>query len=482
MSRADAGPLVALAACVAGVLAGEHLRAGSAPFALVAGAGGLGAAPFVRGRPRIAVAAIALALLGVAVMARALDGQRNSPLAAAVATRDVTTLHGVLTSDPDGSQFVATVLARVDAGATHRTVLASGSGADAMRLRMLQAGDRVRLTGRLGGLQPTNTDERAQWRHAVARLDDARVATLAPPTGLLAIADGLRNVVLRGTTSLAPTQRALVAGFLLGDTRGLPGDIEAAYRDSGLTHLLAVSGENVAFVLALTGPLLRRLSLAGRTGVALTVILVFATMTRFEPSVLRASTMAAIALLAAFTGRPASRGRVLAFAVIVLLLVDPFLVHSVGFLLSCGASAGIAFAEPAIARHLPGPGFVREPLAVSIAAQLGVLPVLLVAFGTFPLVTPLSNLCAAPAAEALGVYGFVASTIAGVVPRLGPMLQQPTALLVTWVTDVARAGAAVPLQLDRRASLACVSIAGGVASIACLRARRRAAVPDASPR
>ncbi len=205
-------------------------------------------------------------------------------------------------------------------------------------------------------------------------------------------------------------------------------------------------------------------------------------MTRFEPSVLRASAMAAIVLFAAFAGRPASRGRVLVFAVIGLLVVDPFLVHSVGFWLSCGASAGIAFAEPVVARRLPGPRFVREPLAVSIAAQLGVLPVLLVAFGTFPLVTPLANLFAAPAAEVLGVYGFVASAVSGIAPHLGPMLQQPTALLVDWVTVVARAGAAVPFVLDRRAALACVSVAAAVASIACVRARRSAAVPDASPR
>lgn len=482
MTRADAGPLVALAALVGGIVAGEHLGTGVAPTALVVGAGALAAASFTRDRARLAVAAAALALLGVAVMARALDDQRNHPFAAAVASREVVTVHGILTSDPDGSRFVATALVRLDVGTLDRIILVSASAADAMRLRVLQAGDRVGLTGRLSVLRHTNADERARWRHAVARLDQARVDTVAVPAGLFAVADRFRNVVLRGTSALAPTQRALVAGFLLGDTRGLPADVESAYRDSGLTHLLAVSGENVAFVLALAGPLLRRLSLAARTGVALTVILVFATMTRYEPSVLRASAMASIALLAAFTGRPATRGRVLAFAVILLLVADPFLVHSVGFLLSCGASAGIAFAEPAVARHLPGPAFVREPLAVSIAAQLGVLPVLLVTFGAFPLVTPLANLFAAPAAELLGVYGFVASAIAGVAPRLGPMLQQPTALLVSWVTVVARAGAAVPLQLDRRASLACVSIGAGVASVACLRARRRAAVSDASPR
>jgi len=279
---------------------------------------------------------------------------------------------------------------------------------------------------------------------------------------------------------LAPTPRALTAGFLLGDTRNLPPDVVTVYRDAGLSHLLAVSGENVAFVLALFGPLLRRLPLGARTLLAAIVILVFATMTRFEPSVLRASAMAALALLGALAGRPASRVRVLALAVIVLLTCDPFLLHSVAFLLSCGASAGIALFEPAIARRLPGPRLVREPLAVSLAAQIGVLPVLLVAFGEFPLVTPIANLLAAPAAELLGVYGMLASAVAGVVPTLGPLLQEPTALLVAWITLVARGGAAVPLRLGARGALAALAILAAAASLRCLRAGRP--VPDAAPR
>ena len=88
-------------------------------------------------------------------------------------------------------------------------------------------------------------------------------------------------------------------------------------------------------------------------------------------------------------------------------------------------------------RVFPVPASLREPLAVSLAAQLGVLPVLVFAFGDFPLVTPFANLVAAPAAEGLGVYGLVASAVAGMAPRLGPLLQQPTAVLVTWVTTVA---------------------------------------------
>jgi competence protein ComEC len=291
------------------------------------------------------------------------------------------------------------------------------------------------------------------------------------------MADAIRSVILRGTRSLAPTTRALVAGFLLGDTRDIPAPVIDDYRASGLSHLLAVSGENVAFVMALAAPLLRRLRLGTRTATALAIVLVFAAMTRFEPSVLRASAMAAIALLATLSGRPASSLRVLVYAVITLLLVDPFLLHSVAFALSCGASAGIALLSRPIGTRLPGPRWVREPLAVSIAAQLGVLPVLLWVFGTFPLITPVSNLVAAPAAELLGVYGFFASAVGGLAPALGPLLQQPTALLVAWITTVARAGAAVPFAIDGRGALGLVSIVAAGASVACIRVRRRA-VPD----
>jgi competence protein ComEC len=485
VSRLDIAPLAGLAALIVGVLGAEHTAVAPARATLLlpVGVAALVGAWFVLGPARAILAAVALASLGLGLMTRALDGQRNSPLSGAIDARHEVTLDGMVTSDPSGPPFVVSALARVDLkGRRQRVLLITAGGDAASRVRPLQAGDRVTLTGRLRPLRDGAFDDRARWRHAVARLDAVHLAALAPPSGLYALADGLRNVVTRGTRVLAPTDRALVGGFLLGDTRAVPGDVADDYRDAGLSHLLVVSGGNVAFVLALVGPVLRRLPLGGRTLLALVVVLVFATMTRFEPSVLRASVMAAVALLATLAGRPASRVRVLAYAVIVLLLVDPFLVHSVGFLLSCGASAGIAAAEPWIARHLPGPRVCTEPLAVSVAAQIGVLPVLLIAFDDVAVVTPLTNLLAAPAAEALGVYGFVASAIAGLEPRLGTLVHQPTALLVRWVTVVARAGASFPIHLDRRGAIGCAVIIALVASIACARARPTVAVSKPSPR
>ena len=471
--------MFAVAGAIVGIIAAERSGGSPAIAALVSGAAALGAAWFMHPPGRTALAAVACALLGFAAMGRALDGQAHSPLRAAINARSTMTVHGTVVSDPTGPAYEADVLVRVDVGgARHRTLLVRATGTEVSTLRVVEAGDRVVLRGRLAPLGSGSFDTRARWRHAVGRLDHVELVSLAGPRGLFAAANGTRALILRGTEPLAPTSRALVAGFLLGDTRAIPLPVIDAYRDAGLSHLLAVSGENVAFVMALAAPVLRRLRLGPRTACALAIIAVFAAMTRFEPSVLRAAAMAAIALLAMLGGRPVSGLRVLGYAVIALLVCDPFLVHSVAFALSCGASAGIACLSRPVGARLRGPRWLREPLAVSVAAQVGVLPVLLFVFGSFPLITPVANLLAAPAAEVLGVYGCFASIATGVVPRAG-FLQQPTALLVAWITTVARGAAAVPFVLDRRGAPAAVALVAAGASIACLRAdgaegRRRA--------
>jgi len=462
----DRGVLVALAATVGGILAGEHAGPAPATATLFVGLLALAAAWFVDARARVAIAAVALALIGVAQTQRALDGQAHSPLTGAMARRELVTVPGVLADDPQSGRFDTDALVRVGVAGGHRTLLAVATGDDAHRLRVLEASDRVVLTGRLGPLHPDRFDGRARRRHAIARLDGAQVLALRPAVGVFRVANDLRALVLRGTAPLPPTPRALLAGFLLGDTRSVPDPVVADYRQSGLSHLLAVSGENVAFTLALFGPVLRRVRLGARTIVAIVIVLLFATMTRFEPSVLRASALAVIALTASFVGRPASGLRALALAVIALLAIDPFLLHSVAFWLSCGASAGIALLAGAIRARLRGPEWIRGPLSVSLAAQVGVTPVLLATFGKVPVVTPLANLLAAPAAEAVGVYGMLASAVGGIAPPLAPVLQQPTAVLIAWISAVAHAGAAVGLDLDRRTAWLALA---GLASAACLR-------------
>ena len=120
--------------------------------------------------------------------------------------------------------------------------------------------------------------------------------------------------------------------------------------------------------------------------------------------------------------------------------------------------------------------WLRSPLAVSIAAQVGVTPVLLATFGTVPVVTPVANLLAAPAAEAVGVYGMLASAVGGLVPPLAPVLQQPSALLISWVTAVAAAGASIGLNLDRRTAWLLLAIGCAAAAAARVHRARTVAV------
>lgn len=466
---------------VVGARLGEQLGPGPAIALLVSGLLGAIAALFLPRRPaRLALAVAAVAVLATASTQRALDGQAHSPLTALRDARAAATITATLTDDPDGGQYNASVLARVSrvggrsAGA--RTVLVSAGGDAAGKLRLLESGDEVEVSG---WLQPlSGYDERLRWRHAVASFDAVELRTFDPARSPLhRTANFLRARVLAGGRHLAPTERALMAGFLLGDTRELPRDVEEQFRASGLTHLLAVSGANVAFVLALVRPLLRRLPLRAQLVAGLTVLVVFGTMTRWEPSVLRACAMAACSMAALYLGRPTAGIRVLALAVVVLVLADPFLVHSIGFLLSCGASAGIAVLAPAITARVPGPHWLREPLGVTLAAQIGVAPVLIPVFGSVPLAALPANLVAGPIAGPLTVLGLATGVAGGVVeswwPGLAALLQAPTALLARAMLGVAAFFSRLPVDVDGRAAWAIIAGASLLGAAKLWSGRRR---------
>jgi len=191
--------------------------------------------------------------------------------------------------------------------------------------------------------------------------------------------------------------------------------------------------------------------------------------------------MSAIALVAGHLGRPTVGLRVLLLAATALLLVDPFLLHSVGFLLSCGASLGIVLWSQGIAARLRGPQWLRDLLGVTAAAQLGVLPVLVPVFGSVPLVALPANLVAVPLAEPLTMWGIVAGfldTVLGPVSPVVPrVLAVPSAALLHALLAVAEVAATVPVALDA----AGVAALGAVGALAAALYRARSLRRDARP-
>ncbi|MEO6629204.1 MAG: ComEC/Rec2 family competence protein, partial [Aquihabitans sp.] len=187
-----------------------------------------------------------------------------------------------LLSDPQDTPFGV----KADVRYGHRRVELQATGGSAGTVGRALAGERLEVQGRLRPPPPASP-----WlvpRHVVGRL----AVTTAEPVDAGAVpwqaANRFRRLLARGAEVLPETSRGLYGGFVLGDDRGQPVWVVDDFRAAGLTHLLVVSGSNVAYLLVLASPFTRRLSLGGRWAVTLGVIGAFALVTRFEPSVLRA--------------------------------------------------------------------------------------------------------------------------------------------------------------------------------------------------
>lgn len=305
-------------------------------------------------------------------------------------------------------------------------------------LRDLRMGDRVRLRATTAPL----TGAPVGWvrsRHLAGRL---RVTDIEPTGGTPAwftAANALLGRLERGAGSFSDAHRSLYLGLVVGDDRGQSELTRHRFRVAGLTHLLAVSGQNVAFLLAVLAPLRRRLGARARLGAGLAVVVSFVVLTRAEPSVLRAATMAALALWATSAGRRAPGLRVVSVATVLLLLADPMLIHSVGFQLSMAATLALVVLARPLHERLPGPDWLRLPLSVTLSAQAGALPVMAAHFGTTSLVAVPANLLAEPAAGAVMMTGLTSGVAAGLLrSEVAAVVQWPTRALVWWVDSVAR--------------------------------------------
>jgi len=481
---------LALVAQVAGVEVGVRLgAAGGIRLLLVAGVVVVVAA-VGGGRYREVLMLPAVLLVAAGLTQRSLTGLERVGLPGALREGRDTPVRLTLVEDPVALRFSARVLARLDAWSpasggwrpVGRRVALGATGPLGARLALTAAGDRLEGTGRFGPLRPW--ERHLRWRHAAGHLELVDLRDLAGPSSVwMRTANRLRDAVLAGVRHLPGATRGLVAGLVLGDTRELPDRLVVAFREAGLSHLLVVSGSNVALVLAVVAPFLAPLGLWGRCVGGLGTVLLFGTMTRWEPSVTRAVAMAAVTLLAGAIGRPQATLRVLVLAVGALLAVDPLLVRSLGFRLSVAATAGIAgLAGPlraGLAARVPAPGWVHTGIATSMAAHLGAAPVLLGTFGRVPLGSVPANVLAAPLVGPLTVCGLVTGVVGGWVgPGLGRAVVVPTALLAGGLLTVARVAARVSMPVGPGPWLA----AGALLLLGAARGRARRAERAAAGR
>ena len=221
----------------------------------------------------------------------------------------------------------------------------------------------------------------------------------------------------------------------------MPEELSDAFRTSGLTHLLAVSGTNLTLVVGSLLLLARWVGVRARGLVVVGVlgVLGFVLLARPEPSVLRAAVMGTVALLGMGTHGRRRGPRALGAAVLLLLLVDPWLAISPGFALSALATPGILWFAPGWRDRLDRwlPRWVAEAIAVPLAAQLACTPLVAAISGQVSLVAVVANLLAAPAVGPATVLGLRAACSGWCRGRSASWSPLPAAWCAAWIITVA---------------------------------------------
>jgi len=324
------------------------------------------------------------------------------------------------------------------------------------RYPAIEPGNRVTVDG---SVQPPPSGPYADYLRRIGvdgtltsrSLAIAPVAGQAPPS-----LERLRRAAGDALAMAMPEPEAgLAAGIVIGLRDRVDRDLAADFTTVGASHVVAISGWNIAIVAATVAALAGRFSRRRRSLVLVVAIVAYVLVAGASASVVRAAAMAAVVLLARETGRAGRATAALGWAAAILLVADPDLVLDPGFQLSSLATAGIlAWANPlqaALGRAWSGrlPGWLGESLAVSLAAQAATLPVVLVVFGRLAIISPAINLLIVPLvapAMALAMIALVGGAVAvvGGPALVATLAGLPAWALLTAMCTIVRAGAALP--------------------------------------
>ena len=330
----------------------------------------------------------------------------------------------------------------------------------------------LELVARLEAPEPGRDgsfDEEAYLRrrgmHVVLRASRYRV--VGRRGGVAGLGDRLRAGL---SSSIAPglsgERRALVAGIVLGEDEGLDQELRDRFRASGLYHLLAVSGQNVAYVVA--GVLLLAWvaglpRVAAQAG-AVTAIIAYVLAVGWQPSVVRAGVAGVLACLAWMAARGRDRWYFLLVGAAVLLAWSPYSLLDPGFQLSFAAVASIFVLMPILERRLAGsplPRALATVVAVSAACGLVTAPITWFHFGAIPVLSVPANALAAPVVAPILGFGLGAAALGSVLPGAALALAWANGWLVAYLAACARLVGSLPFAQVRSPA-----VLGGLVAVA----------------
>ena len=244
----------------------------------------------------------------------------------------------------------------------------------------------------------------------------------------------------------------MAAGLLLGVKESLGDELETSFRRAGITHIIVLSGFNIMVIVWFVLLVLSRFfTVRVQAVIGIGAIIVFAILVGLGASVVRASVMAALGLLALLVGRRYAVMRALFVAGTIMLVINPLLlVHDVGFQLSFLATLGLLLVSPQLEPFftwVPKTWGLREFFLATLSTQLTVMPILLYEMGQFSIISLVVNVLVLPAVPTAMFLTFVTGLIALVSPLFAAPAAFLSYLILTYIITVATKFAALKMAV-----------------------------------
>lgn len=404
-------------------------------------------------RPHVVIAASALLLLGAGVGSHRLGSIDADPLVALGGAP--VELRGEVVQRPRENLNGSTLRLHAHAPGDRRQMVEVRSYAPAPA--GLRIGDEVSVRGSLRpvSVRSARTPESASYaryllRSGVRRRIDAKSveATGFSRTGPVGVVDGIRNRADRALAlGLEPEPAALLRGMVLGGDAGLPESTAEDFRVAGLSHILAVSGQNVLLIVILVQAILMAMNTPrwSRLAIPAAIVLIYVLLCGAQASVVRAGAMGLAGLAAIAASRRSSRVYALLLAAIVVLCWNPRATADIGAQLSFAAVLGLmAFTRPLADRLGRLPRWAAEAFAATTGATLATAPLMAFHFGAVSLVSLAANVLGEPLIGPIVWIGSLSAAIAQFSVPLGALLNAPNSFLLGTLIELAHLSASMP--------------------------------------
>ena len=269
------------------------------------------------------------------------------------------------------------------------------------------------------------------------------------PFSIRAFGSYMRSGTESAITELMGDDRGFIIGVMTGDTSALDSDEKSSIRLSGISHLLAVSGMHVGYVLMpfKAGVKRKRIGLATRTVICVLPLLLFAVLTGLSPSVVRAVSMTAYMLSAKAAKGKADYLTGIGLGGIICLLLYPMAIADTGFILSFGAVISAYAIIPILKKHRKKESRFFNLISFGLAVNIGLFPISIYKFGTVAPAGILLTLIAAPLSAALCVFGYITAFLymIPVTRYLGTALSYGLKTVARLMNFVSENGAKLPV-------------------------------------